>query len=348
MGREGRPGGNGRDLSQNSLKPPENPKVSVIIPCYNGERFIGEAIESVLNQTYQNFEIIIVDGGLTDASKSVIKPFLKDPRIKLVQHEQNRGIPAARNTGIRTSKGEYIAFLDHDDVWLREKLERQIAVFERGSSDLGLVFSKINVVNSEGVVKERLTACHVPSHINELPPREVLGALFLYNFIPSVTALVRKECINTLGLLDETIRGGADDYELWLRLAAKYKIEYLDIPLAVHRLHAANYSNAERLFKDNLLIMDRTLAQVPSLAPLEIRSLRSYIKVLEGIINYRDTFIVQERLFGKPYDTVRYTSSPFLPFCSPSWAIGETGCFKRIELYGVERRGNGDEVHVSH
>jgi len=251
----------------------KKPLVSVIIPCYNGEKFIGEAIESVLNQTYQNFEIIIVDDGSTDGSRSVIKPFLNDPRIKLVEHGQNRGIPAARNTGIKMSKGEFIAFLDQDDLWLPEKLERQIAVFEHSPPDVGLVFSNINTINSKGIVKEYLSERHVPLHINELSQQEVLKALFLHNFIPMITVLVRRACFDTVGLLDESLRGGSDDYDFCLRLAAKYKIKYLNIPLALHRIHGANYSNAERFFRDDVRIMDKILSQLPFLAPLKKKKL---------------------------------------------------------------------------
>ena len=251
----------------------KRPLVSVIIPCYNGEKFISEAIESVLNQTYQNFEIIVVDDGSTDSSKSVIEPFLKDPRIKLIEHGQNMGIPVARNTGIKMSKGEFVAFLDQDDLWLPEKLERQIALFEHSPPDVGLVFSNINTVDSDGVIKEYKSMRHIPSHINELAPQEVLKAVFLHNFIPMITVLVRRACFDTVGLLDESLKGGCDDYDFCLRLAAKYKVKYLDVPLALHRIHEANYSNMERFFRDDMRIVDKILAQFPFLAPLKKKKL---------------------------------------------------------------------------
>ena len=250
------------------------PKVSVIIPYYKGEKFIAKAIESVLNQTYQNFEIVIVDDVPTDNIMTVLEPYITDSKVKLVQHERNKGIPSARNTGIKHSTGKYIAFLDQDDLWFPQKLECQVAVFERASTDLGLVFSKMDMIDSEGIVEKCSPAGNVPSQINNLSLREVLKALFLNgNFVPIITVLVRRECITTTGLFDETIRGGADDYEFCLRVATKYKVEYLDIPLAAHRIHSTNYSNAERFFKDDLRITDKVLAQVPSLAPLRKKRL---------------------------------------------------------------------------
>ena len=105
------------------------PKVSVIIPTYNRQKLLPKAIKSVLNQTFKNFELIIVDDGLTDNTKEIIKEFQKrDPRIKYIWQE-NFGAPAGpKNTGIKNSKGEYIAFLDDDDEWLPEKLERVIEI----------------------------------------------------------------------------------------------------------------------------------------------------------------------------------------------------------------------------
>lgn len=241
-------------------------KVSVIIPYYNGEKFIAEAIESVMSQTYQNFEIIIVDDGSTDSARAVIEPYITDKRVKFVQHEKNRGIPSARNTGIKHSKGEYVAFLDQDDIWLPEKLEYQVAVFERATTDLGLVFSNVNIADSDLIVEKYKSLNSIPSDINELSHQEVLKFLFLSsNFIPLVTVIVRKECIVAIGLFDETIKGGADDYDICLRLAAKYNIEYLDIPLAVRRVHHTNFSNIERFFHDQLVIMDKIFIQYPSL-----------------------------------------------------------------------------------
>jgi len=254
----------------------KGPMVSVIIPSYNGERFVGEAIESVLNQTYQNFEIILVDDGSTDGSKSVIKPFLKDARIRLIEHEQNKGIPFARNTGIKHSNGRYIAFLDQDDLWLPEKLEKQIAILAQGPSNLGLVFGDIVTASKDG---RSLQTSVVPKNINLLPTRSVLKLLFLNNFIPLITVLVKRECVDTIGLLDEHIKGGADDYEWCLLLAAKYRIHYINITLAIHRLHEFNYSNEEKFCHDELAIIGKLVVQEPFLAPLVPKKL--------GILHYR-------------------------------------------------------------
>ncbi|HPP08870.1 MAG TPA: glycosyltransferase family A protein, partial [bacterium] len=119
-------------------------KVSVIVPVYNAERFIGETLRSVLCQTYKDIEVIVVDDGSTDHSVEVIKKY-NDPRIMLIR-QQNRGVSAARNTGIKSSNGKFIALLDHDDLWLAEKIEKQMILFEK-NPDVALVYSDISYID---------------------------------------------------------------------------------------------------------------------------------------------------------------------------------------------------------
>ena len=251
----------------------KKPLVSVIMPVYNGEKFVGEAIESVVNQTYKNWEIIIVDDGSTDNSKKIIDQYLTDSRIHYIKHSKNQGIPSARNTGIKASQGDFIAFLDQDDIWFPKKLEKQIAIFKCRTHDCGMVFSDKIMLRDEGFIKVRKKSRRIPKNINRLPLRKVTEALFLYNFISIITVMIRRECLETVGLLDESIKGGADDYEFCLRLATKHKIKYLSIPLAIHRIHKANYSDVERFFQDNLFIMDKAFAQAPFLAALRKKKL---------------------------------------------------------------------------
>ena len=112
-----------------NLKETQNELISVIIPSYNSGKFLGEAIESVVNQTYKNIEIIVINDGSTDNTEEIAKKWQKrDERVRYLKHKENKGPSAARNTGIKNSRGEYIAFLDDDDEWLPEKLERVIEI----------------------------------------------------------------------------------------------------------------------------------------------------------------------------------------------------------------------------
>lgn len=143
----------------NELDFNEQPLVSVIMPCYNGERFIAEAIESVLGQTYQNWELIIINDGSTDNSEKIIKELLnKDNRIRYIKNNKNKGIPATRNVGIKASKGEYIALLDQDDFWMKEKLKIQMIEILKNNSSFGLKFSNTIIMDftNNKIVKNKL------------------------------------------------------------------------------------------------------------------------------------------------------------------------------------------------
>lgn len=242
----------------------ENPKVSVVIPCYNGEKFIGDAIESVLNQTYQDFEIIVVDDGSTDNSKSVIEHYLVDDRVKFIQHQQNRGIPAARNAGIRIATGQYIAFLDQDDKWMRQKLQLQVHFFRNTHKDVDLLFGNIIVIDEYG-------RC-----LGQLPPnpyfqqvlndkKQTLKKLFESNFIPSITVMLKRECLIAVGYFDERVICGADDYDLWMRIAGRFFIGYIDKILAVRLKHAKNYTNPVRMHEGELKIVNKIVQEYPLL-----------------------------------------------------------------------------------
>ena len=124
-----------------------NPLVSVIITNYNYGKYVGDAIKSALFQTYKPIEIIIVDDGSTDNSKVVIKPFLQNENVHFIK-QNNQGQAKAKNKGSRLAKGNYVAFLDGDDVWVEDKLEKQMNLFSR--SKIGVVYSDIMLINEEG------------------------------------------------------------------------------------------------------------------------------------------------------------------------------------------------------
>ncbi len=248
-----------------------HPRVSVVIPCYNGERFVAEAIQSVLDQSMRDFEIIVVDDGSRDGSRAVVAKYLDDRRVRHVEHAENRGIAAARNTGIKEARSEFIAFLDQDDLWYPEKLEKQLQVFERDKSgEIGLVFSA-HKISSKGRPPCTPRGRRVPLNINDASREAVFGALFLHNFITMSSVVVRRGCFKTLGLLDENIRSGADDYEFCTRLVLEYGIFHLDQQLVVRRIHDSNFTNDEKLTPDGIAI-NRRLAEIhPQLAPLRAR-----------------------------------------------------------------------------
>jgi glycosyltransferase involved in cell wall biosynthesis len=250
----------------------DTPRVSVVIPCYNGERFVSEAIESVLRQTWGDFELIVVDDGSADASVDIIKRYLVDNRVRLIQHDSNHGIAAARNTGIRNATGKYIGFLDQDDLWRENKLAAQLDRSNYVDKDgPDVVFADVDI-ERVGAGRRARRHIKVPVNIARLQPDELLSRLFLSDFISIGSALIRKECFETVGLLDENIRSGSDDFELFTRLAQRYRFVYVDKPLAIRRVHDENYTDAEKMVPDVLKILDRNLTVRPALLRIEKRA----------------------------------------------------------------------------
>jgi glycosyltransferase involved in cell wall biosynthesis len=205
----------------------KNPTVSVIIPTHNRAKLIGKAIKSVLNQTYQDFEIIIVDDGSTDNTEETVKSF-NNFKIRYISHSNNRGISAARNTGIRASRGKYIALLDSDDEWLPEKLDQQIKVFQNASSEVGVVCSwSYNIDEKGNYISKRC-----------LPKKDgyIYEDLLSTDPISVPTVLIRKECFHRVGLFDNLLNA-QQDWDMWIRIAKYYKFVLIKIPLVKYRIH---------------------------------------------------------------------------------------------------------------
>ena len=200
------------------------PTVSVIIPTYNRAHLIGRAIKSVLNQTYQDFEIIVVNDGSTDNTEEVVKSF-SDKRIKYIWHEKNKGAAAARNTGIKIAKGEYIAFQDSDDEWFPNKLEKQMKIFKKESPNLGIVYTGFyRIKDSEKK--------YIPSHEIVKKEGSIYEELLKGSFITTQSILVRKECFKKVGIFDENLPR-LQDWELVIRLSKYYEFKCIDEPLLI-------------------------------------------------------------------------------------------------------------------
>lgn len=205
------------------------PKVSVIIPTYNAANYITEAIDSVLSQTFIDYEVIVVDDGSTDNTRDIIRKY--NGKIKYT-YQKNSGTSAARNTAIRESRGEYLAFLDADDLWLPEKLEVQVKFLDQ-NPDLAFVCSDSYVIDkSQKIIN--IWAKGIRNY-------ETFESLYEENFVLILTVLMRKSCLLNVGGFDEELII-SQDYDLWLRIAKKYKFKHLNIPLAKYRLHQNNIS----------------------------------------------------------------------------------------------------------
>ena len=198
------------------------PKVSVIIPTYNRARIVGEAIDSVLSQGYDDFELIVVDDGSTDGTEDLVASYL--PRLSYL-YQGHRGVSAARNRGIASARGEYISFLDSDDLWLKEKLSFQMRFIE-SHPECRICYT------DEIWIRRGVRVNSMKKH------RKYSGMIFeqclpLCIVSPSSVVIARR-LLDDVGIFDETLEV-CEDYDLWLRIAARYPFFFINTPLIIKR-----------------------------------------------------------------------------------------------------------------
>ena len=220
------------------------PDVSVILPTYNRAALLDRAIISVLEQTAHNIELIVVDDASDDETTQVLRSYT-DPRLITLRHPVRRGAAAARNSGIRISRGDMIAFQDSDDWWEPQKLARQIAYLRASPPRVAVVYCRFRHIGpGHNIVRASLT--RVLASQLAVPGRQLQGdlsaALVRGNFITTQTALIRRECLLTVGGFDEQL-SRFQDWDLWLRIAQQYQFAYLTAPLVTTYVAPARISD---------------------------------------------------------------------------------------------------------
>ncbi len=207
-------------------------KVSVIIPTYNRLPMLREAVDSVLAQDFEDFELIVVDDGSTDGTPEVIKQY--GGRVKLFQHTENRGVSAARNRGIFQAKGKYLAFLDSDDLWVKGKLKIQVAFLDDNPQYPLCYTDEIWIRRGKRVNPKRIHAKYSGWILEKCLP--------LCTISPS-SAVMRKILFSKVGLFDEALPV-CEDYDFWLRVSARFPVFFIDRKLIIKRGgHADQLSN---------------------------------------------------------------------------------------------------------
>lgn len=201
------------------------PKVSVVMPAYNAEKYIREAIDSVLAQTFTDFEFIILDDGSTDATAAIIQSY-EDDRIRFCPNERNMGVAATLNRGLKLAQGEYIARMDADDVSFPERFEKQITCLDL-NRDIAVLGTGIESFCDAGMLSVYLCSCE---------PEKLKEDLFFSCGIAHPSVMMRRDAILALGGYDETYNG-LEDYELWFRVAERYEISTLPEVLFRYRMH---------------------------------------------------------------------------------------------------------------
>jgi glycosyltransferase involved in cell wall biosynthesis len=229
------------------------PKVTVIIPAYNAMTYLPETLDSVLKQTFADFEVLIVNDGSSDRIVSWASE-ITDSRVKLISQE-NQGLSAARNTGIVHAQGEYVAFLDADDLWEPTKLGKQVHCLD-SKPEVGLVYTWTLLVDQQGRSTGTVTASHTEGNVWEkLLLGDVIGS--------GSSAMIRQICFETVGLFDTEL-SSIEDCDMWVRIAACYPLAVIKEVLVYYRQHFTNMSrDYNKMMQNSRLKIEKKFQNVP-------------------------------------------------------------------------------------
>jgi len=229
--------------------------ISVIMPTYNRVDYLPLAIDSVLNQTYRNLELLIIDDGSTDATRELINSY-NDDRI-FYSYQHNQGQSVARKSGLNNARGQFICFLDSDDLMKPGKLERQLQLME-ANPDYHVIYGENEIIDEKGQVQTQARSIRRYSG-------NIMKELLAFNFIEFETAMIRRVCFDEMGGPNVNTRV-ADDYELFLKFSTRYKFLYVPEIFAQYRVMASQISsNKDKRFQSNFTILSNFFKLYPEL-----------------------------------------------------------------------------------
>lgn len=288
-----------------------NPKVSIIIPSFNSAIFLPDALDSISCQTFNDFEVVVVDDGSSDNTRDVLHPYFNNQfNIKYI-YQENKGLPAARNTGIVNSCGLYISLLDADDIFLPTHLEELVSFLDE-EKQLGFVFADSYLFHCNKVYsttrfeKSRIyeIECEIGFNNRKIFNRSIARELIWGSFIPNCTALIRRCVFDDIGLYDENFLN-CEDREFWLRADAKYRSGYIDHPLAKVRLHDNNITNKKNSIKmlsfGEKVVKNYSKLNKDLLGPSDIKNIDAYLSKVNFDLGWAYMKIGNKRLAEKYY-----------------------------------------------
>ena len=251
------------------------PAVSVLLQTYNHERYIDQCLDSVARQTFRDFEVVIVDDASCDGTVERVCAWLGRTSLdaRLLVNEQNRGVCASRNLGLRQCRGRFVTGLAGDDYYEPEKLKWQHEFFATLHETVGAVFGRARIVSVEG---RPLGA----SFEDDARPPEgrIFERLLQSNFLPGPTVMMRRAALDEVGVYDETLFH--EDYDMWLRLAARYEFRYLPRILTNYRIvptsASRSSSNRARLYESNVRILLKWYGRDPAIDGAVVRNARRF------------------------------------------------------------------------
>lgn len=302
-----------------------DPLVSVLMPIYNGERWLRESVESVLSQTYPRIELIMVDDHSTDGSGSLADSFRQN-NVKVIHNIKNAGINGSRNIALQSAQGFLIALLDQDDVWFPEKVSEQMALFRADAS--------IDLVYADSYYAEDFTRLSKRSFQMCEPHRGyVYPYMLIKNFMPSLTVLFTRDLLRESGVFDETYWSCAD-YEFIVRLCRKARVDYVDKPLGIYRVHPGSFTakNQERQYVEGIRILKSEASAMASKGALLAHdglTANLYLRIAR--LSFRRRAFVQAcRAFGQGLFHAMKAPYEFLASVRRDWA--ERQKLKKLDI----------------
>lgn len=287
-------------------------RVSIIIPCYNGERFLAESINTALEQTYASKEVIVVDDGSTDASPAIMAAY--GERIRVVR-QANAGLPAARNAGIKVASGEFFAFLDADDYWSPDFLEKMVGAI--ANSGAGIAYCGWQNVGLPGIRGEPF----VPPDYEAMPDKVEL--LIGGPRWPVHAAIIRRDVLDEVGGFDTKWKS-CEDFAFWIRTATRHKIVCVPEVLAFYRFHGEQMTrHRDRMAINHFRVQMEFLAQSKEIAKMlgkeKVRLLTYETLLRKGNACYWDGDLAAARSIFRTVMRQGYCKVPDLPRMLPSW-----------------------------
>jgi glycosyltransferase involved in cell wall biosynthesis len=236
------------------------PLVSVIVPAYNAEDFIAQTLDSIISQTYQNIEILVVDDGSEDRTPEIVESFAqRNQRITLLR-QANAGVAAARNLAIEKSSGEYMAPIDADDIWYPQKLEKQVECMLKGGPSVGLVYARSVIIDENNSVLKKIMSYLDP--VSSVIEGDVYAALVYTNFVGNASVpLIRRSCLERVGGYNYQLREqkaqGCEDWDIYLRIAEFYQLRVVPEYLIGYRETISSMScNCTSMAKSYQLVLE--------------------------------------------------------------------------------------------
>ncbi|MBD3287791.1 glycosyltransferase [candidate division KSB1 bacterium] len=293
--------------------------VSIIIPMYNSEKTLENTFETLIIQTYQDIEILLIDDGSTDRTAEIALSFAQKYSNVYYHHKENGGVASARNLGLKKAAGKLIALCDHDELWLPQKLEKQVPLFD--DPETGLVYSGHNVKHikngKENVMNNGRRIYY---------EGDCFHKILQFNFIPTNTVVIREKCFEKVGdFYSGKEMHGTDDRHMWIRIARYYKIRAVKEVLITHVIHGDNWSlNENRMLNSAIACLDDISKQFPAKSSKDVIALKkgyfnTYLHYGLNLFYKKDyknaRYCFKQTLRRKPFHlkSLMYYLSGFLP-----------------------------------